>query len=175
MHFAAITGQAPHILELLRRNASLSSKTKSLQRSPIFEAVLTDNFTTFEVLADHQPNYFKEKDIQGWTLLHVAASRGCKEIIARLLGDGADIHALTDARTTMDVPKRLLGRSIAPLDVARVWGSKRFKAFLEVLKEWDEELRVIWEGCECDIGCWNDVDVCEKCYECDVFFPSVSF
>lgn len=185
LHYAAAQGEPPDILDLLRRNASLSSKTESLQRSPIFEAVSHRNFATFEVLADHQPDYFKENDIQGWTLLHLAASsfrahalnqEDFRNIVARLLRDGADVHALTDARATINMPKMSLGRSLTPLDVARASGSKHFKLILEVLKEWDEDVRVIWEGCECDRLFWDRIgDVCEKCDECDVFFPSLSF
>ncbi|PVH76188.1 ankyrin [Cadophora sp. DSE1049] len=172
LHRAAIHGQGSDILEFIRVHASLSPRTKLLQWSPIFMAVHSSNVSTFQVLADHQPGYFNETDIQGWTLLHVAAKRGYQEILARLLKDGADVHALSDARATK-VPDKLRGRSVTPLDVARASGSRAFKTFLEVLMEWDDEVRVIWEEGECE-GCKRYDDGCDKCDECDVFFPSVS-
>ncbi|KAH7397609.1 ankyrin repeat-containing domain protein [Cadophora sp. MPI-SDFR-AT-0126] len=157
LHRAAIHGQGSDILEFVRVHASLSPRTKFLQWTPIFVAVNSCNFSTFTVLADHQPGYCNETDIQGWTLLHVAAEHGCKEILTRLLRDGADVHALSDARATR-VPDKLRGKQATPLDVARAIGGKTFVMFLVALCMWDEEVRVVWEG-----------------DECDVFFPSVTF
>lgn len=150
LHRAAIHGQGSDILEFIREHASLSLRTKLLQWSPIFMAVHSSNMSTFNVLADHQPGYINEKDIQSWTLLHVAVKRGCKKILERLLRDGADVHALTDVRATI-VPERLRGRQVTPLDVAKVSDGDALAIFLEVLCEWNKDVNVIWEGDDCDV------------------------
>lgn len=81
MHRAAIHGTGDDILDLLNIRASPFIKTKLLQWVPIFMAVYNNNFSTFEALAKEQPECSKKTDIQGWTLLHIAAGKGNRNIM----------------------------------------------------------------------------------------------
>ncbi|KAH7346834.1 ankyrin repeat-containing domain protein [Rhexocercosporidium sp. MPI-PUGE-AT-0058] len=150
MHRAAVHGQGSDILDLLSTGESPSMKTKVLQWSPIFMAVYNSNVSTFEVLADHQPGYWNEKDIQGWNLLHVAAGKGCTEILGRLLRDGVNIHARSDGRAQV-VPEALRGRETTPLEVARAAGDEIFRTFLDTLTEFNSHVRIIEDGDEIDV------------------------
>ncbi len=142
MHRAAIHGTGEDIVDLLSIDSSPFVKTKLLQWSPIWMAVYNSNFSTFQALAKVQSEYFMETDIQAWTLLHIAAGTGNKQIIDRLLKDGADVHATTDSRASV-VPEALKGRSVTPLEVALATGTDVSVAFLEVLECHDSEVVVI--------------------------------
>ena len=150
LHHAAGHGWGTDIFDLLRFHASDSVRGGPMEWLPIFEAVYNSNVSTFHVLADHRPDYFKETDLHGWSLLHIAAAFGCREIIARLLRDGADIHALSEPSATM-VLEPLIGSRVSPLDVAKAVGRATLEVLLGVLCAYDEEVRAVWDGNECDV------------------------
>jgi ankyrin repeat protein len=150
MHRAAIYGTAADIEALIKYGASSLPRTKRLQWSPIFMAVYYSNISTFRALSTHRQGYVLERDIRGWTLLHVAAASGCGEIIEQLLQDGADVHARGDARAQC-VPDGLRGYPVTPLDVALDAGVNAQSAFVQAVAAHDRQVKILEDGNEKDL------------------------
>lgn len=144
MHRAAIHGTAADVRALLSVNASPSLKTKRLQWTPIFMSIYYGNVGTFKELANSYPEYVQERDLRGWSALHVAAGAGDSEIISLLLKAGADVHAMTEP-TTYLVPMTLSDRGVTPAEVAWDAGPEAYMTFVAAVVAFDSGVQIVEE------------------------------
>ena len=142
MHRAALHGTAEDIRDLFNLHTSPLMKTKRLQWPAIFMSIYYSNLATFRELAKFHPNYIHERDLRGWTALHVAAGAGNKEIISTILRDGADVHACTES-TTYLVAESLRCREITPADVAWEAGMAKYLVFVTAIAENDAQVEIV--------------------------------
>jgi ankyrin repeat protein len=142
MHRAAIHGTGEDIRALSSFHASPFLKTKRLQWPAIFMAIYYSNLSTFKELAKIHPNYIQERDLRGWTALHVAAGAGNEEVISMILRDGGDVHARAEATTYM-VPEPLRYRDITPADVAKDAGRESYLTYIRAVTAHDAQVEVV--------------------------------
>ena len=96
-HRAAAYGRGEDVVNLHYKGGNIRSYTTNFLWGPITCAVWHENDSTFDALLDLlRPDEIREiKDSRGWTLLHMAAQRGRKHMLSRLLDVGADTGILT--------------------------------------------------------------------------------
>ncbi|KAL3872338.1 hypothetical protein ACJMK2_040269 [Sinanodonta woodiana] len=92
LHHAASKGSVPVIESLLA--AGLNSRAKSNGGAHILHiAAANDNLRIVIYLTETNPRLLQQKDKNGWTALHHAASKGSVPVIESLLAAGLDITA----------------------------------------------------------------------------------
>lgn len=142
LHRAAAYGTSQDVQYLLRHGADTSLKTIRHLWTPIFSAVSYDNRETFrELLTIEQHSsipILNQVDLEGWTLLHVAASHGSFRIIPLLLQAEANPHTLSMPTTkNHSFCDEVADRQVTPLDLVLAHHGN------EGLKRFEEELRKV--------------------------------
>ena len=96
-HRAAAYGRGEDIRNLEFKGANLHGYTTDFLWGPMTCAVWYSNESTFDAFMDlfEVDEIVGICDSRGWTLLHMAARKGCEHILRRLLLIGADRGALT--------------------------------------------------------------------------------
>ena len=123
VHRAAAYGRGEDMRNLEFKGANLHSYTTDFLWGPMTCAVWYSNESTFDAFMD----LFEVEEIvgicdsRGWTLLHMAARKGCEHILRRLLLIGADRGALTMG-TQWWVRQELEWRSLIAETIARAYG-----------------------------------------------------
>jgi ankyrin repeat protein len=135
LHRAAAFGSGQDINTLLRLGADDGVKEKELQLTPIAIAVRFANVATFEQLLNHAgPAAVSRLDSRGWTMLHLAAEQGNREMVTCLVDSGADIHAITK-RSSAPNPNDIHPQDLTPLDVARSLGLQKLQDYVYGLQD----------------------------------------
>ncbi|KAF7188156.1 Ankyrin repeat domain-containing protein 55 [Pseudocercospora fuligena] len=118
LHHIAAYGSAEEAELLVRLGADPLILSDPLGWNALQQAIYDDNFETYMMLKKYcGPSIMRFVDGRGWTLLHLAAATGTRELIQDVLREGADIHALTVAATEFVEPS-LFRKNCSPADIA---------------------------------------------------------
>lgn len=90
LHLAAINGHTAAISLLLSHGARINA-TDSLGRTALHWAVLRGHEAVVKVFLDTGGADLNLRDLNDWSVLHVAVERGCEGTLRLLLGHGADL------------------------------------------------------------------------------------
>jgi ankyrin repeat protein len=154
LHRASAFGTAEDVHYLLQLGASPFTEDSTLRWSAIHHAVEAGNWPTFSTLIPSYSNGTNDMvDARGWSLLHVAASVGSKEIIRSLLESGASPDSLSLPCWSRIEPS-LYGRRCTPEDVAEGYGPEKHAIYLVVLKDFGV-LKETDEGIEEEETFWD--------------------
>lgn len=132
---AAAFGRSSDVLWLLKFRADPRQTAQPLCWNALHHGVFYGNYETFKTLLP----YFREDaasmtDLRGWTLLHIAASAGHKEIVCDLLELGADPVALSKPFMS-HIPESIFNLACTPRQVAAAQNEEKERLFLEALDE----------------------------------------
>ena len=145
---AAAFGTSQDIITLLKLGAKPLERTLPLQWSSIHYAVDAGNWNTFSALLPCYDNTLKDMvDDRGWSLLHLAASKGYEQIISYLFQVGANPR-LQSQPSRSYLPESLFDRRCTPRDVAEAFGEEQDKVFAQTAQELGIELdqEVYWDA-----------------------------
>lgn len=145
---ASAFGTSKDIETLLTLGVKPSLCTSPLHWSAIHYAVDAGNWSTFSVLLPCYGDVIKDTvDERGWSLLHLAASKGHGQIIRHLLQIGANPF-LQSIPSRLYLPKTLFDRRCTPEDVAEAFGQEQHKIFLSTAQDLGIEidLDVYWDA-----------------------------
>ena len=122
-HRAAAYGSGEDIRNLDCKDANIRSYTTDHLWGPITCSVWNSNESTFDILVDllRDDDIIDIKDSRGWTLLHLAAQKGSKYILKRLLELGAGYDTLT-VGTSDWVTENLEHKTLTAEDIACEYG-----------------------------------------------------
>ena len=116
----------------------MTLRTSHEQWVPIFVAVSSNNIDTFEQLLHYSPpSCIQDADVRGWTMLHIAASLGSSELVARLVSLGADPHVRSHSSSEWSnelVPEDMHGMQLTPADVAKSSGANEYRMYVYGLR-----------------------------------------
>jgi ankyrin repeat protein len=142
LHRAAAYGTSDDVHALINRGACTFLRTKEHGWGPLATSVRFGNVATFERLLKHVGSEaISEIDTRGWTMLHLAAEQGHRELITRLATSGAELHALSTpsiVSNSNDPPPRRM----TPLDVARSMGPQNLKEFVYALQNANVDIQI---------------------------------
>ena len=147
---ASAFGTSKDIETLLTLGAKPLECTSPLQWTAIHYAVDTGNWSTFSALLPCYGDIIKDiVDERGWSLLHLAASRGHGQIVRHLLWIGANPH-LESIPARLYLPETLFDRRCTPEDVAEAFGQEQHAVLLSTAQELGIELDrdVYWNANE---------------------------
>jgi hypothetical protein len=119
MHRAAAFGHGEDVQKLLDVGVSPNAVTVPAAWRPVHCSVKYGNESTFDKFVEHTVPavLLKMRDARGWTLLHLAAERGSKNILLKLLGMGANPEILSEPSTVL-VPEGLQGVQLSARTIA---------------------------------------------------------
>ncbi|KAH8587899.1 ankyrin repeat-containing domain protein [Bisporella sp. PMI_857] len=122
LHRAAAFGRGKDIRKLLHLGASSLIATYAMKWLPIFCAVEYGNESTFDALVEEIPPWSLPglTDVRGWTLLHLAAQHGSRNLITKLLQRGVRTDRRSIAHTKR-LPDELRFRELVPEDIAKAF------------------------------------------------------
>jgi hypothetical protein len=145
LHRAAAYGAVEDIQNLVRYGADLTLKSTKHLWTPIFFAARYNNVEAFQALLKLENEKSNDSgsgpvvcqlDLEGWTLLHVAACYSSFGVIPLLLQAGANPHALSIAATNEELCGEVASRPLTPMDlVIAHHGAEDVKRFDEELKK----------------------------------------
>lgn len=92
LHVAIRKGDAKAVESLLSKGAKVNEKEATHGKSPVYEAVHTQNTKILKLLIDAHADV-NEKDDTGTSPLHLAISYGDDEIVKMLIQAGANVNA----------------------------------------------------------------------------------
>jgi ankyrin repeat protein len=134
LHRAAAYGTGDDVHALINRGASTVLKTGEYGWSPLATAVRFRNVATFDRLLKHVGvEAIRETDSRGWTMLHLAAEQGNRQLITRLVTSGAELHAMSEVRA-VSVSRNSQACKMTPIDVARSLGPQKLQEYVHGLQ-----------------------------------------
>jgi ankyrin repeat protein len=164
LHRAAAWGSAEDIKVLLQMSALENLRTRRLSWTPLICAVAYRNFDTLQALCEssNDATMYKDQDLRGWNLLHVAVGYSNFEAVPYLIQHGVDLRAMS-APTSCWVPPLIGERSVTPGEIARSFGEAAYQRWTEALEsagstidvrpeeiDWTvEETEELFGECEC--------------------------
>lgn len=135
---AAAFGTASDVQRLRKLGASPFAASPPLQWTPLHHAVHFGNWLTFAYLLPlYGDTAIRMADERGWTLLHIAAYNGRKEMCRRLLGKGCDPNARSK-KFYSHMEEALFGQNLTPLEVADIRGPEISVEFRQALLDPEE-------------------------------------
>lgn len=166
LHRAAAWGTAVDVEILLRMGTMLGLRTRNLSWTPLMCSVANDNPETLKELCGSETGHLmaEERDLRGWSLLHIAVAYGGFKTIPYLLEIGVDLQAASDA-TMCHVPQLVKGKSVTPGQLARTFGEAAYRKWSESLEAAGRTVDVRPE--EIDWAQEETLDLFGKCECCD--------
>ncbi|KAH0438708.1 ankyrin unc44 [Colletotrichum camelliae] len=122
------------VLKVIKLGADLMTKQHPLGWPAIFHTVYYGNMETLVELMRHYPqSIIFDKDERGWTLLHIAASAGHRDITPHLLEAGSNPYA--ESRPFFShIPECIWGKRCTPAEVAAAQSLERLVQYEELLE-----------------------------------------
>jgi ankyrin repeat protein len=141
LHRASAFGTAADVMVLISLGANPLSTSYHLGWQAIHYSVTAGNEQTFfELVKYYGDNAFRMVDKRGWTLLHIAASKGCSAIIRNLLEGGSDPDRLSRPFFSY-MDKSLFGRKLTAEEIVKAHSFDSHQLYLELLSELGITLR----------------------------------
>ncbi|KAF0319270.1 ankyrin unc44, partial [Colletotrichum asianum] len=160
LHRLAAYGTDLEVRKVITLGADLVIKQLPLKWSAIFHSVFYGNMETLVELMRHYPqSVIFETDERGWTLLHIAASAGHRDITRHLLEAGSDPYA--ESRPFFShIPGSIWGRRCTPAEVAAAQSRERLVQYEELLEKLGIKSAVVLlsDGEEAEEEFWDAVE-----------------
>ena len=146
IHRAAMFGTPEDVQMLMTLQADPFQTIGGLGWTVLHNVVYYGVYDVFVVLLPYyEPRGYEIPDSAGWTLLHIAAAEGHKEIILHLLQLGADIEART-YYGPIDLADSDEEGSWTPAEIASLHGESKGRLYSRVLETFldEKDESVVW-------------------------------
>lgn len=138
LHRVASLGTPDEVRWLLDCGVNPCLRAGQLSWTAMFDAAYDGRLDNLQVLEEECPgSAIRDRDLRGWSLLHVAAAEGHKDVVRWLLRNGAKPFAKSQA-SFVDVPEALIGMECTPAEAARAESIEKEQDFWDALRDqWD--------------------------------------
>ncbi|KAK1850764.1 ankyrin unc44 [Colletotrichum chrysophilum] len=146
LHRLAAYGTDLEVRRVIKLGADLMIKQLPLGWSAVFHSVFYGNLGTLIELMRHYPqSVIFDTDERGWTLLHIAASAGHRDITRHLLEVGSNPYA--ESRPFWShIPESIWGRRCTPAEAAAAQSRERLVQYEDLLEDLGIERKLVLLG-----------------------------